>query len=105
VVPRFPWEFAEGGSAGGGKSIQIGRISCLIPAGFAHSPLKKRILRPVPDMTLELLATIGRSVHPALRKHKLPKTRLIEIGFNNFHTRSSFDSIPDFAKFESGCKS
>jgi hypothetical protein len=97
--------FAEGGSAGGGKSIQIGLIGCLIPAGFPQAALKKCILRPLPDLTLQLLATIGRSVYLTLGEHKLPKTRFIEFGFNNFHTRSSFDSISDFAKFESGCKS
>jgi hypothetical protein len=47
--------------------------------------LKIGVRGPIPVPAGQLFATISRSIHFALQKHKLPKAGFCQIAFRGFH--------------------
>src|SRR5262245_25336686 len=77
-----------------GSSIPLVQLSSArnsVPLRATQSLLKISTLGPNPLLALQLFSVIGRSVHLALRKDKLPIAEFFQkIFFRGFHSGFSF---------------
>jgi hypothetical protein len=60
-------------------------VRSLVPLCKTKSVLEIGVLGPIPVPAGQLFATISRSIHFALQKHKLPKAGFCQIAFRGFH--------------------
>ncbi|HSK29248.1 MAG TPA: hypothetical protein VLA17_04725, partial [Candidatus Limnocylindria bacterium] len=89
----YPWELAEGGSAGSGLSIHFRSIVGLKPFAVLPAALQVRIFRPLPIAAGKRFAVIRRAVDFALKKNELPKTRFFRVVDRLIHFRLSLFSF------------
>src|SRR5215831_1438471 len=71
--------------------VQLSSARNSVPLRTTYSLLEISILGPNPLLALQLFSVIGRSVHLALRKDKLPIAEFFQkIFFRGFHSGFSF---------------
>jgi hypothetical protein len=67
------------------RLVQPTFVQSLVPLCKTKSLLEIGVRGPIPVPAGQLFATISRSIHFALQKHKLPKAGFCQISFRGFH--------------------